>query len=96
MFIFVYGKDAFYPIRTGQFISSDLVWKIQPVYDVKGEKGDYWRCAPSHKGAELAYYLLTTTNSEDFFCDREEIKKLSLPTNENPHGFTLREKQEEQ
>lgn len=79
-FIRVLGDDPYYNgHKTVMHVAADSIRRVYPLYGVKSERGDYWRCTHDHEGAELVSYELTDFNGNTYTCaNSKELQKLGV------------------
>lgn len=79
-FIRVLGDDPFYEGRKiYMHLAVHSVQKVCPIYGVKSENGDYWRCSPEDEDAEVMSYQLTDFSGGTYSCgDLKELEKLGI------------------
>ena len=98
-FIRVHGDDPYYKGRKLHiYVPIRSVQKIAPIYAERQTDGQYYRCTPDHKGAEVVSYELTDLNSKSYLCgDRKELEKLGIvePEPRGRIGFLKQEGGEE-
>jgi hypothetical protein len=79
-FIRVLGDDPFYKGRKIlMYLAVHSVQKVCPIFGVKRESGEYWRCLPDHDGAEIVSYQLTDFAGTTYSCgNAKELEKLGI------------------
>jgi hypothetical protein len=94
-FIRVLGDDPFYKGRKiFMYIAVYSIQRVCPIYGVKSESGDYWRCIPEHEGAEVVSYQLTDFAGNTYFCGNpKELEKVGIfePQPKSKIGFVKQE-----
>jgi len=94
-FVRVLGDDPWYKGRkTFMHIAVHSVQKICPMYAVKDEHGQYYRCTAEHEAAEVVSYQLTDFSGSTYWCGNpKELEKLGImePPPKRQLGFVSEE-----
>ena len=61
------------------YVDAEMIWKVLPIWSVKGKNGQLWRSCRGFPSAEIVSYRLIDKTGTEYTCaDHGELAKLGL------------------